>query len=121
MILDRKSILAGCALVLAIFGAAPSFSQQDRDSTEQKAAESPEQRSLKAVLATIKEAKAGDDLTSTVAGIEAMAREGDPVASVAAGDLYRDGKLVPKDIAKAIDLYTKALEKGQAGCGGQAR
>jgi len=42
-----------------------------------------------------------------------MAREGDPVASVAAGDLYRDGRVVAKDIAKAIDLYGKALEKGK--------
>lgn len=63
MILDRKSVLAGCVLGLAIFGVAPSFSQQDQDSTEQKAAETPEQRSLKAFLATIKAAKAGDDLT----------------------------------------------------------
>ncbi|WP_377292317.1 tetratricopeptide repeat protein [Rhizobium sp. SG2393] len=54
----------------------------------------------------------GLDPAKAVAFYQQGADAGDAWAMASLADVYRDGKVVPKDLPKALDLYTQALEKG---------
>src|SRR6185295_7827953 len=45
-------------------------------------------------------------------GLRTRAQQGDADAQYYLGELYRDGKGVPKDSAQAVQWYTKAADRG---------
>jgi tetratricopeptide (TPR) repeat protein len=56
----------------------------------------------------------GNDAQVTAHHYEIEAASGNPLAQVNLGWLYHEGRGVPRDYKKAVELYTKAAEQGYA-------